>query len=91
MEIPSAVIAFLVQFVAILSRILSWAILIDILMSWVSTGRTQIGVFIHRIVTPLLRPFRWARIGMLDLSPLVALLLLDFLSGAVIQWLSQWA
>jgi len=80
-------IPFLITFVSVLVKLLYWAIIIKILMSWVAVGRTQFGVIIEQIVHPILKPFRWARIGMFDLSPIVALLLLDFLSRFLINFL----
>lgn len=50
-------------------------------MSWVAPHASgQAAQFVHSTTEPVLAPFRrmGLRIGMLDLSPLVALLALDF-------------
>ena len=73
-------VPFLLKFLSIFFQLLYWAIFIKILMSWVAVGRTPFGMMIEQIVNPILRPFRWARIGMIDFSPLVALILIGFLS-----------
>jgi uncharacterized protein YggT (Ycf19 family) len=40
-------------------------------------------------VVPLLKPFRFAKMGMLDFSPVVALLAVEFGSAWIIQFISQ--
>ncbi|HLS22863.1 MAG TPA: YggT family protein [Pseudogracilibacillus sp.] len=63
--------------------IYGYLIIIYILMSWFPGAReSQFGYFLGRIVEPFLEPFR--RIippigGMIDISPIVALLVLRFL------------
>lgn len=56
-------------------------------MSWFATGRTAFGDLLDQIVQPILAPFRWARIGMIDLSPIVALILISFLGNAARDFL----
>ena len=72
----------------------SWALIVYILMSWFPNARdTSIGRFLARICEPYLEPFR--RIippfGMMDVSPIVAFLVLNFASSGldrVYLWLS---
>ena len=72
----------------------SWALIVYILMSWFPNARdTSIGRFLARICEPYLEPFR--RIippfGMMDVSPIVAFLVLNFASTGldrVYLWLS---
>ncbi|MBT3349194.1 YggT family protein [bacterium] len=71
-------IRFAISFVSILTKILYWAIFISVILSWFARGRSQLGSWLDSIVQPLCRPFRWARIGMMDLSPITALLVIDF-------------
>ena len=82
-------IGFAMQFVLILVKLLYWAILIQVLMSWFAAGRTPLGQSLDQIVQPVLKPFRWARIGMLDLSPIVALYALHFLQGVLLEFLAR--
>ena len=83
------IVRFLILFVSILFRLLFWAIIIQIVLSWFAHGRTQLGVWLDQIVRPLLWPFRWARIGAFDLSPILAFLVLDWLSRFVLHFLQR--
>ncbi|WP_353855833.1 YggT family protein [Bacillus sp. Bos-x628] len=63
--------------------IYSYAIIIYIFMSWVPSAReTAIGHFLTSICEPYLEPFRKIipPIGMIDISPIVALFVLHFAS-----------
>ncbi|HEY2420503.1 MAG TPA: YggT family protein [Neobacillus sp.] len=72
----------------------SYALIVYILMSWFPNARdTSIGRFLARICEPYLEPFR--RIippfGMMDVSPIVAFLVLNLASSglySVSTWLS---
>lgn len=83
------IIKYLILFISIFGRILYWAIFISILMSWVSRKRTPFKAWLDSLVNPILRPFRWARMGMLDFSPIVALIAIQFLQKWVIELLSK--
>lgn len=61
--------------------IYTWALIIYILMSWFPNAReTAIGRLLARICEPYLEPFRKIipPIGMMDISPIVAFLVLNF-------------
>jgi YggT family protein len=61
--------------------IYSYAIIIYILMSWFPNAReTSIGQFLAAICEPYLEPFRRIipPLGMIDVSPIVALIALHF-------------
>lgn len=63
-----------------LIELYSWALIIYILMSWFPNAReTSIGRFLSRICEPYLEPFRKIipPLGMIDISPLVAFLVLN--------------
>ena len=45
--------------------------------------------FLSQIVAPILKPFQWARIGMIDLSPIVVILLLDIAMRSMSDVLAQ--
>jgi YggT family protein len=72
----------------------SWALIVYILMSWFPNARdTFIGRFLARICEPYLEPFRKIipPFGMMDISPIVAFLVLNFASTGldrVYLWLS---
>ncbi|MFT8361730.1 MAG: YggT family protein [Sporolactobacillus sp.] len=67
--------------------IYSWILLIYVLMSWVpSVLNSQIGYLFARVCEPYLSPFR--RFipplgGVLDLSPVIAFLVLQFASRGI--------
>lgn len=82
-------IQYLILFISIFGRILYWAIFVSIIMSWVSRKKTPFSVWLDALVNPILKPFRWARMGMLDFSPVVALIALQFLSRWAIELLSK--
>ena len=58
------------------------AIFIRIIFSWTGMDpRNPVVVFLHDITEPILSPIRqfMARLGMLDLSPMVAIILLNLI------------
>lgn len=83
----STLIHFVASFIQILAELIGLAMLVYALMSWFATGRTPLGDLLARIVDPIKRPFRWARIGMFDLSFMVAYLLISFGSQLLVQQL----
>ena len=67
---------------------LSAAIIIRILLSWFRIDpRNSLVAFLYDITEPILQPLRRVipRMGMFDLSPLVALLLIQFLGNAAVN------
>ncbi|MEC2053710.1 YggT family protein [Peribacillus psychrosaccharolyticus] len=78
--------------IASVIEIYSFALIIYILMSWFPNAReTAIGRFLATICEPYLAPFSKfvPSIGMLDLSPLVALIVLN-LAGSGLAQLGHW-
>lgn len=75
----------------VLSRIINlyyYALIIYILMSWFPNAKeSSIGRFFTRICEPYLEPFRKIipPIGMIDISPIVAILVLRFANGGLAQ------
>ena len=81
---------FLINFVSIFFDLLSFAIIARILMSWISGGGGgRARVFLHSVTEPILAPFRRAipRLGMFDISPIVALIVLDLARGLIVIFL----
>ncbi|MBU8877741.1 YggT family protein [Bacillus sp. FJAT-29790] len=72
----------------------SWALIIYILLSWFPNARgSAIGQFLARICEPYLEPFRKIipPLGMIDISPIVAILVLRFASDglvALFRWIA---
>jgi len=80
-EIDPKIIFVLAKTVDIFFTALSFLILIRILISWLSPhSRGQIFEFVTSTTDPILNIFRRMnlRIGMIDLSPIVTLLAIDF-------------
>ncbi|WP_449619313.1 YggT family protein [Robertmurraya sp. Marseille-Q9965] len=70
----------------------SWALIIYILLSWFPNAReSSFGQILARICEPYLDPFRRIipPIGMIDISPIVAILVLRFATSGLAQ-LYQW-
>ena len=84
------------------TEIYTWILIASVILSWlvafnVVNTRNQvvfmIGSVIERMTEPVLRPIRnfLPNVGGLDLSPLVLLLLLNFLKIVVNGWLAPMA
>ena len=85
-------IAVLVEFISIFATVLTWAIIIRALLSWFSIGGAQpVLRLLVEITEPVLAPIRRVlpMAGMLDFSPLVALLLINVISAIVLSQLSR--
>ena len=71
---------FLFNFLSLLVEVLIMAILVRIILSWFSRGRTNILTnIVFQITEPILVPLRRIipKVGMLDFTPLVAIILLQ--------------
>ena len=76
------VVAWLVGFVYYLCRILTYAIIIRAILSWFIRSRQNLIILLLDDITePLLAPLRRVvpRLGIFDLSPLVAIVILYFI------------
>ncbi len=72
------------NFLELLCRLLTLAIFIRELVSWVSPGQTNmLTVLLYRVTEPILAPLRRIipRIGMFDLTPLAAIIILQILAS----------
>ncbi|MBW1605417.1 YggT family protein [Lactobacillus sp. Sy-1] len=73
----------------VLNRLISlYMIMIAIycLLNWLpNAAYSKFGQFISRFVTPFLRLFSFARIGMVDVSPIIALILLQVLQSILVK------
>ena len=81
---------FLISFIDILARLLSLAILVRVLLSWLPIDRN--GRFVEiilQITEPIVGPIRSVlpTFGGLDFSPMVALLLIEMVHGVLRQLL----
>lgn len=87
-------INFAIQFVVILGNLITYAIIIRILLSWINMGggpRGRFSQIIHEATEPVINLAKRLphRIGMMDFSALIALLAIDLLVWAVVTILSN--
>lgn len=71
---------WLYTFIDLLFRALELAILVRVILSWVNVNPyNPIVSFIHQITDPIMEPLRRIipPLGMLDITPIIALLLLQ--------------
>jgi len=91
----SDLIHFTMQFVVILGNLITYAIIGRILVSWLSMGRMgprgRFSQFLYSVTDPVIAVARKIphRVGMFDLSPLIALIAIDLLVGVVIVLLNK--
>jgi YggT family protein len=83
---------FLFQFIRLLFDILVYAIIARALLSWfvrpgqAGSGMTRVIAILEEVTEPVVAPIRrvMPRIGMLDLSPLVAIILLQVIQSLLL-------
>ena len=82
-------IGFIVFLVGAFCKVLTWLLVVRILLSWVGvnpyTHFNELLGAVYQITDAVLRPFQRLplRVGMLDLSPMVAMTVLYFLPSLV--------
>ncbi len=72
------------RLISVIAFVLTFAILARSLMSWFPTAPgNPLVEFLHFITEPILAPFRriLPRLGMLDLSPMIAIIVLQVIAG----------
>ncbi|MDM5297850.1 YggT family protein [Bacillus pumilus] len=86
------ILSYIFSILQTVLTIYSFAVIIYIFMSWVPSARdTTFGRFLTSICEPYLEPFRKIipPIGMIDISPIVALLVIRFASNYGLTGLYQ--
>jgi YggT family protein len=81
---------FVISFVRILFFILQFAIIVRALMSWFNPSPDNpIVRIVYEITEPVLAPLRRIvpRIGMMDTTPIVAILLMQVIESVLVQTL----
>jgi|WetSurMetagenome_2_1015567.scaffolds.fasta_scaffold100332_2 YggT family protein len=82
----------LINFIGVFFDLMSFAILARVLLSWVnSPGAGRIKMIINDVTDPILTPFQRPifRVGMMDLSPIVALITLDIVKSILLAIVSR--
>lgn len=77
---------YIATFVGILFDLMFFAIIARVLMSWMPSGGGQLKSILYDITEPVLSIFRniIPRIGMMDISPIVAIFALDLVKGLIL-------
>jgi uncharacterized protein YggT (Ycf19 family) len=88
MVTANTLIAYSIYVVEMMSSLLFWAIFIHVILSWFAVGRTRLGMWLEQIVRPMFALFRWARIGMIDFSPILALFAINFIGKYLVAFLA---
>jgi YggT family protein len=81
-------IGFLLKFADILFNLLYLIVVCRVLLSWIRPNPEQKWVqFIIQVSEPIMAPFRLTifRLGMIDLSPIVALIALSFVHQLLVK------
>lgn len=80
-------LGWLITFVHLLFQVLTWAIILRALLSWFNLPPTHpLIVLLYDVTEPILAPLRRVipRIGMIDISPVVAIVLMNVLSDYIL-------
>ena len=76
--------SYLFNFLSLLCEVLTLIIFLRAVISWVSPGQTNmLTSLLYQITEPILAPLRriLPKVGMLDLSPLAAIILLQIIAA----------
>jgi YggT family protein len=82
---------YIANFVYVLFQILTFAIFARVLLSWFPINpENPFVVILNEVTDPILRPLRRVvpSLGMLDLTPIVALVLLQVIQNLLLQALA---
>ena len=79
---------FGINFAIILATLLFYAIFLWVVASWfimfgLIRPNNRAFAFLTQLVMPILKPFSWAKMGAIDLSPIMAILVLDLALNAL--------
>lgn len=77
-----------VQFISLLANILYLALIGRVILSWINVSPSNpISIIIHQVTEPILAPIRrlLPRMGMLDLSPMVAIILITIVRSLILN------
>lgn len=80
---------FLFRFIEIFFDLLVFAIIARVLFSWMPSGGGKLRSIIYDVTEPVLGPFRniVPRLGVIDISPIIAIIVLDIVKTIILQLL----
>ncbi len=81
--------AILAQLIRILSNVLIGLIFVWVIVSWILAPYHPVREALDRIVEPMLAPIRRVipMVGMLDLSPMILMIVIELLSRILVSFL----
>jgi YggT family protein len=90
------IVGILLTTVTLLFRFLSLAILVRVIISWLPMAGVRVDMyhplirFLYQITDPILDPIRrFTTFGMIDFSPIVALILLQIIEQVLVSAITQ--
>ena len=90
------IVSILLTTVTLLFRFLSLAILARVIISWLPMAGVRVDMyhplirFLYQITDPILEPIRrFTTFGMMDFSPIVALILLEIIRQILVTTITQ--
>jgi YggT family protein len=90
------IVGILLTTVTLLFRFLSLAILVRVIVSWLPMAGVRVDMyhplirFLYQITDPILDPIRrFTTFGMMDFSPIVALILLQIIEQVLVSAITQ--
>lgn len=83
--------AFLAQLIRILSNVLIGLIFVWVIVSWILPPYHTVREALDRIVEPMLAPIRRVipMVGMLDLSPMILMIVIELVSRILVNFLAS--
>ena len=77
--------------IKLLSTLVIWVVIASVLLSYILSPYHPVRMALDRLVEPLLSPIRriMPSTGMIDFSPLILIVLIEFLSRVIIGVLTQ--
>lgn len=80
-------IIVLINIINFVARVLSLIVLVDVVISYFMSPYNQFRMFLDRLVEPMLKPIRRVipPLGMVDISPIVLLILIQVVNYILIQ------
>ncbi len=81
--------AILAQLIRVLSNVLIGLIFVWVIVSWILAPYHPVREALDRIVEPMLAPIRRVipMVGMLDLSPMILMIVIELLSRILVSFL----
>jgi uncharacterized protein YggT (Ycf19 family) len=80
-----------ILFIENLRIALFYALFFWVIMSWFTQTPSGFGIILNKIVEPIVYLFRWAKIGMFDFSPIIAIMVINYGGDYLVKFLKSLA